>query len=354
MTLSLPSGASGALSARAETGRDAGFRRWRGTLAASAALLAGAGLAALGLHASDPGAALAGGALCGAGLLALVLAEGRARLALARDRALALARGHEDALARAQEENAAKSRFLAEMSHELRTPLNAVIGFSEMMAHEVFGPHAVPTYGEYARDIHTSGRHLLALADDILDLARIETGHRALLETAVPLADLAGDCTHMMRLSAAARSVTLVCAPEDAPLRLWADERALRQMALNLIGNAVKFTPQGGEVEVRAGLDGRGAPFLDVSDTGPGIGEAELPLDLAARHRESTLDPSTGRGAGLGLTIVRALAGLHGAELTLAARPEGGTRARVTFPPARLLPPFDTPATARASTSLRV
>ncbi|WP_127089213.1 sensor histidine kinase [Aquabacter cavernae] len=319
-----------------------------------AALLAGTGLAAFGMLGESQIAALSGGVLWGAGLLGLLAARrGRIR-ADALDVAQAQLRAQEDALARAEEENAAKSRFLAEMSHELRTPLNAVIGFSEMMAHEVFGPHTVSTYGEYARDIHTSGRHLLALADDILDLARIETGHRALLETAVSLPDLAGDCTHMMRLSAAARSVTLTCAPGETPLRLWADERALRQMVLNLLGNAIKFTPHGGEVHISTGLDGRGAPYLEVTDTGPGIGEAELPLDLAARHRESTLDPTTGRGAGLGLTIVRALAGLHGAELTLSARPEGGTRASVTFPAARLLPTFDAPEGARAIASTGV
>ncbi|HQS09837.1 MAG TPA: HAMP domain-containing sensor histidine kinase [Xanthobacteraceae bacterium] len=244
----------------------------------------------------------------------------------------------ERAIADAQAENAAKSRFLAEMSHELRTPLNAVIGFSEMMADEVLGAHAVATYGDYARDIHSSGRHLLALADDILDVARIETGHRTLLETAVGLDALAADCAHMMRLSAHGKAMRLAVVASPAAPRLWADERALRQITLNLLANAVKFTPAGGTVCLHVGTSETGAPFLAIEDTGPGIGAAELPLKLSAHNRESRLDLATGRGAGLGLAIARGLAALHGARLTLEARPAGGTRAQVTFPPSRALP----------------
>ncbi len=241
------------------------------------------------------------------------------------------------ALDAALAESRAKSKFLAEMSHELRTPLNAVIGFSEMMAQEVLGPHAVPTYRDYAQDIHASGRHLLSLADDVLDLARIETGHRELFETAVSLETLAQDCSHMMRLAASQRSVSLTIHLAPVP-RLWADERAVRQMTLNLLTNAVKFTPQGGAVRLRVALDASGRPYLAVEDTGPGMGDAELPLALSPRHRESALDRASGRGAGLGLAIVHGLADLHGAELTLADRASGGTRATLTFPVARCLP----------------
>ncbi len=354
MTHPLSSGASGAASVSADAGRDAGFGgRWAPLLFGAFA----AGGAALALHGGVfefAGFAVLGGAACGAGLTGALFLRRRANTALRAARAQAELAALRHALAVADEENAAKSRFLAEMSHELRTPLNAVIGFSEMMAHEVFGPHGVPAYGEYARDIHASGRHLLALADDILDLARIETGHRALLETAVSLPDLARDCTHMMRLSAAGRAVRLTCDARTEPLRLWADERALRQMTLNLLANAVKFTPKGGAVTVSVGLEEDGAPYLAVEDTGPGIGEAELPLDLSARHRESTLDPTTGRGAGLGLTIVRGLADLHGARVTLAARAEGGTRAAIHFPPSRRLDAAEADVAPAAPLSARV
>lgn len=236
--------------------------------------------------------------------------------------------------ARAEEESRAKSRFLAEMSHELRTPLNTVMGFSEMMAEEVLGPHRVAAYGGYARDIHACGRHLLALADDLLDLARIETGHRVLLETAVPFDLLAQECLAMMAPQAREKGVLLRDATARPPVRLWGDERALRQMALNLLANAVKFTPEGGEVSLGAGLTQEGAPFLAVEDTGRGLAERELPFE-EARHRESRLDQATGRGAGLGLAIVEGLAGLHGATLSLARRPGGGTVATVVFPASR-------------------
>lgn len=338
MTHPLPSGATDALSDSAETARAGGFAGRELPLAAGFALAAGVGAGGFALlHESLTCAALSG-VLCGVGALGFALLPCARRLARSTRVAQEETRLAREALARAAAESAAKSRFLAEMSHELRTPLNAVIGFSEMMAHEVLGPHSVASYGDYARDIHASGRHLLLLADDILDLARIETGHRALLETAVSLPDLAGDCADMMRLAAADRAITLTLAPLPPALRLWADERALRQMLLNLVSNAVKFTPRGGEVRLGAGLDGAGMPYLSVEDTGPGLGEQELPLDLAARHRESTQDPGTGRGAGLGLTIVQGLAALHGAQLELSTRAGGGTRATITFPPARRLP----------------
>ena len=291
------------------------------------------------------GVALAGGALAGgagalaggaAALIAASLIVLRARrLEAALGAAEARAETAEAAARQATAENLAKSRFLAEMSHELRTPLNTVMGFSEMMADEVLGPHRVPAYGSYARDIHASGQHLLALADDLLDLARIESGHRTLMETPVRLDALAEDCVGMMRPLAAGARVTLACEVRGAP-RLWGDERALRQIALNLLANAVKFTPHDGSVRLLAGIGGDGVPFVAVEDTGPGITERELPLG-AAHPRESRLDLATGRGAGLGLAIVRGLAGLHGGALTLERRPSGGTRAEVTFPPARAI-----------------
>ncbi|MDI4659170.1 sensor histidine kinase, partial [Xanthobacter autotrophicus] len=291
------------------------------------------------------GLALAGGALAGgvgavAGGTAAMLAASllilrTQRLEAALRAAEARADAAEAAARQAAAENLAKSRFLAEMSHELRTPLNTVMGFSEMMADEVLGPHRVQAYGSYARDIHASGQHLLALADDLLDLARIESGHRTLMETPVRLDALAEDCVAMMRPLASGARVTLTAGVEGTP-RLWGDERALRQIALNLLANAVKFTPHDGSVRLLAGIGAQGMPFLTVEDTGPGIAERELPLG-AAHPRESRLDLATGRGAGLGLAIVRGLAGLHGGALTLERRPGGGTRAEVTFPPARAL-----------------
>lgn len=288
-------------------------------------------------------AVVAAGALAGHAAGGIVLAfaaglgaaAGAALLVRAAARSEASRRLWEARARAAEAESRAKSLFLAEMSHELRTPLNTVMGFSEMMAAEVLGPHRVAAYGGYARDIHASGSHLLALADDLLDLARIESGHRSLMETPVRLDLLAQDCLGMMRPQAEARAVTLAQETQDAP-RMWGDERALRQIILNLMANAVKFTPGGGAVLLRAGIDADGAPFLAVEDTGPGIADGELPLGCA-HAGESRLDLATGRGAGLGLAIVRGLAALHGGTLKLTRRSGGGTSARVAFPRARAM-----------------
>ncbi|MFG1480831.1 HAMP domain-containing sensor histidine kinase [Xanthobacter sp. V4C-4] len=309
-------------------GRGVGSRRAAARVAAVGALGLAAGAFALGGGAVPAGAAVVLG--LGAAGAWQVLRLRRERVSL--EARLAAA---EAARARAEAESRAKSRFLAEMSHELRTPLNTVMGFSEMMADEVLGPHRVAAYGGYARDILASGRHLLALADDLLDLARIESGHRLLLETPVHLDRLGQDCLSMLRPDAAAHRLTLG-QETRGPAGLWGDERAVRQMALNLLANAVKFTPAGGEVRFVAGVDECGAPFMAVEDTGQGLSERELPLD-DARHRESRLDVKSGRGAGLGLAIVRALAALHGGELSLTRRSGGGTSARVHFPKSRAL-----------------
>ncbi len=278
--------------------------------------------------------AAAAGAVVGLGAGGLLITQAR-RLDRARADLEARASAAEAARAQAEADNLAKSRFLAEMSHELRTPLNTVMGFSEMMADEVLGPHRIPAYAGYARDILASGRHLLALADDLLDLARIESGHRLLLETPVHLERLGQECLAMMAPDARAHQLALG-QDSHGPAHLWGDERAVRQMALNLLANAVKFTPAGGEVRLVTGRDETGAPFLAVEDTGPGVAENELPLD-DARHRESRLDVNSGRGAGLGLAIVRGLAQLHGGTFQLTRRATGGTRALVCFPASRAL-----------------
>ncbi|MFG1360306.1 sensor histidine kinase [Xanthobacter pseudotagetidis] len=293
-------------------------------LIAAGTVLGTAGLGVLALVAAGIALGAYGARRLGGGAAGRREAELAARLAEA-----------EAACRRAEAESAAKSRFLAEMSHELRTPLNTVMGFSEMMAQEVLGPHRIPAYGGYARDILASARHLLALADDLLDLARIESGHRVLLETAVRLDLLARETLAMMAPEAKRRGLALHA--EGAPLRLWADERALRQMLLNLMGNAVKFTPAGGEVRLLWELRD-GAPAIRVEDTGRGLAECELPLE-DARHRESRVDLSSGRGAGLGLAIVEGLAALHGGSLALTRRAGGGTRASLVLPAGRVLAP---------------
>ena len=155
------------------------------------------------------------------------------------------------------------------MSHELRTPLNAILGFSEVMKTEVFGEHAVPAYKEYSADIHNSGVHLLGLINEILDLSRIEAGRYELNEEAVSLAGIVEDCHHLLKLRATNRGITIHEMFEADMPRLWADERAIRQICLNLLSNAIKFTPQGGEIWLKVGWTASGGQYMSVKDTGP-------------------------------------------------------------------------------------
>src|SRR6202012_2034175 len=188
----------------------------------------------------------------------------------------------DEARHRAESANVAKSRFLAQMSHELRTPLNAILGFSEVMKSEIFGEHAVPVYKEYSNDIHNSGVHLLGLINEILDLSRIEAGRYELNEEAVALLQVAEECHHLLKLRATNRNIVIHDLFEPDMPRLWADERAARQICLNLLSNAIKFTPQGGEIWLKVGWTASGGQYMSVKDTGPGIPEEEIPIVLAS------------------------------------------------------------------------
>ena len=167
----------------------------------------------------------------------------------------------DEARRRAEEANLAKSRFLASMSHELRTPLNAILGFSEVMANEVLGPMGNQTYREYARDVHESGQHLLDLINEILDLSRIEAGRYQLNEEPLMLLHVVEDCCHLMELKARNKDIRIVQDFESTMPRLFADERAVRQITLNLLSNAIKFTSTGGEIRVRVGWTAGGGQY---------------------------------------------------------------------------------------------
>src|SRR5690606_17125570 len=175
-----------------------------------------------------------------------------------------------------------KSRFLATMSHELRTPLNAILGFSEVMATEVLGPLENATYREYANDINGSGRHLLHLINEILDLSRIEAERYQLTEEPVSLESVVEECCHLMELRARNKDIRLIQQYEPTLPRLFADERSLRQITLNLLSNAIKFAPSGGEVLVRVGWTAGGGQYVAVKDNGPGIPDEEIPIVLSA------------------------------------------------------------------------
>ena len=243
----------------------------------------------------------------------------------------------DEARRRAETANISKSRFLAQMSHELRTPLNAILGFSEVMKTEIFGPHSVPAYKEYSGDIHNSGVHLLGLINEILDLSRIEAGRYELNEEPVTLANVVAECSHLLQMRAKARGITLHELLETDMPRLWADERAVRQICLNLLSNAIKFTPQGGEIWLKAGWTASGGQYMSVKDNGPGIPEEEIPIVLASFGQGSNSIKSAEQGAGLGLPIAKNLLDLHGGTFTLKSKVRIGTEVIITFPPERVM-----------------
>jgi two-component system, cell cycle sensor histidine kinase PleC len=244
---------------------------------------------------------------------------------------------HDEARRRAEEANVAKSRFLATMSHELRTPLNAILGFSEVMKSELFGPHSVDQYREYSTDIHASGQHLLNIINEILDLSRIEAGRYELHEEAVDLASLAEDCRHMLDMRARAKQISLTAQVDRHLPRIWADERSLRQIIINLLANGIKFTPEGGDVTVKVGWTANGGQYIAIKDTGPGIPEDEIPTVMETFGRGSNAIKTAEQGTGLGLPIVKGLVELHGGHFHLRSKLREGTEVIVIMPSARVM-----------------
>lgn len=243
----------------------------------------------------------------------------------------------EEARRRAETANKAKSRFLATMSHELRTPLNAIMGFSEVMKAEILGPLQNPTYREYASNIHDSGKHLLHLINEILDLSRIEAGRYELHEEPLRLSDVAEDCHRLLKLRAQSKGVDLIEDYDNDLPQIWADQRAIRQICLNLMSNALKFTPKGGRVTVTVGAMTDGGQYLSVRDTGPGIPAEEIPKVLQVFGQGSLAHENAEGGTGLGLPIVQNLIELHGGQFELLSELRKGTEAIITMPKQRIL-----------------
>ena len=236
----------------------------------------------------------------------------------------------------AEEANIAKSRFLATMSHELRTPLNAILGFSEVMKDELFGTHKDQRYKEYSADIHTSGEHLLNLINEILDLSRIEAGRYELHEETIQLSDIASDCCRLLQLKAEKKQLEVVQDYEDENLKLWADERAVRQIIINLLSNAIKFTPQGGVIKVSILVNPERELVLSVKDTGPGIPADEIPKILTNFGQGSLAHETAEGGSGLGLPIVKGLIDIHGGVFNLESKLRKGTEVIIRFPARRV------------------
>jgi two-component system, cell cycle sensor histidine kinase DivJ len=254
---------------------------------------------------------------------------------LAGTRDISERKAQEDELTRARDEamsaSRAKTQFLASMSHELRTPLNAVIGFSEILNRELFGALGEQRYRDYARMIHESGEHLLHVVNDILDMSKIEAGKLKLLKEPFDVGLLVRSCADVMRHAAEAKQLTLIAeVPSDLP-ELVADKRACKQMLLNVISNAIKFTDAGGLVRISAREAG-GMVELIVADNGIGIAEHDLPK---LGHPFVQADNAYNRshdGAGLGLSVVQGLARLHEGRLELASKLGQGTTATIVLP----------------------
>jgi PAS domain S-box-containing protein len=235
----------------------------------------------------------------------------------------------------AEKASTAKSEFLAKISHEIRTPLNAIIGFSEVMMDERFGPVGNERYRQYLKDIHTSGGHLISLLNDLLDLSKIEAGKLELTFVSVNLNDLLQQCVAIMQQQANRERVIIrTSLPPNLP-QIVADARSVRQIALNLLSNSIKFTGAGGQVIVSAALNDEHEIVLRVRDTGPGMSEKELQTALEPFRQLAT--SSRAGGTGLGLPISKALAEANHARFRITSQVSDGTLVEVAFPATRVL-----------------
>jgi signal transduction histidine kinase len=238
----------------------------------------------------------------------------------------------------ADEANVAKSRFLAAMSHELRTPLNAILGYAEVIRDQVMGP-ALDRYSSYAGDIHSSGAHLLSIINDLLDTARIDTRDLDLATEPTEAAALVRDCVAMVRPQSdvAGVAVTQAVATDLPPLLI--DRKAIRQILLNLLSNALRFTPAGGRIAITVTRGPDDGAVFEVADSGSGIAAAEMPHLFEPFHRRPAEVRSDRHGTGLGLPICRGLIELHGGSIGIDSAPGQGARVRFTLPPDRVCAP---------------
>lgn len=262
-----------------------------------------------------------------------------------------LQKQHEQELIQAKNEadlaNRSKTEFLTNMSHELRTPLNAVIGFSQLIKDQAFGPNS-DRYVSYAEDINNSGKLLLDLINDILDMSRIEAGRLVLGEETISLHGAIQDCIRLVMPRAAEGQVQLECLADPDLPAINADPRSLKQILLNVLSNAVKFTPQQGRVTIAAELEAGGDLRIVISDTGIGIPADVLPnLFAPFRQGDNSISRRFG-GTGLGLAISRKLIELHGGNVAIESEAGQGTTVYLTFPAARLVQADGAPQSGEA------
>jgi PAS domain S-box-containing protein len=236
----------------------------------------------------------------------------------------------------AEAANQQKSDFLAKISHEIRTPLNAIIGFSEVMMEERFGPIGSDRYRAYLRDIHVSGAHLLSLINDLLDLSKIEAGKLELRSEAVAVNEVIQECVGLMQPQANRERIIIRTSLGANVPNVVADPRSFRQILLNLLSNAVKFTRAGGQVIVATALEDSGEVVVRIRDTGIGMSEKDVETAMKPFRQVAT----SGRqreGTGLGLPLTKALVEANRASFAIDSVPNQGTLVRITFPTTRVL-----------------
>ncbi len=237
----------------------------------------------------------------------------------------------------AETANAHKTEFLARVSHEIRTPLNAIIGFSDMMASEHFGAIGNPRYVEYASDIGRSGRHVLDIVNDLLDISKIEAGEMELEFSAVELNEAISEAVSLVQPQANAQRVIIRTSLSGAVPRVVADQRSVKQIALNILSNAIRFTPSGGQIVVSCAYEPTGSVILRIRDTGVGMTRGELEQAMKPFRQVTTGARKRGDGTGLGLPLTKAMVEANRAQFAITSAPNEGTLVEITFPSQRVL-----------------
>ena len=236
----------------------------------------------------------------------------------------------------AEDANQAKSEFLANMSHELRTPLNAILGFSDMMKQKVFGELGATQYGEYVEHINESGHHLLDIINDILDLSKIEAGKITLVEDYIDLNILVEDAIGYLEPSLSEKQISVDFNKKSDRSELHIDQRLVKQICLNVLSNAVKFTPTKGSISIEQSIDKKGQAVLSIQDSGPGMTHSEIEIALQPFGQTGNTFTRSQKGTGLGLPLVKSFMELHSGELVIQSQKGHGTLIKLIFPRERV------------------
>ena len=214
----------------------------------------------------------------------------------------------------------------------MRTPLNAIIGFSEVISNELFGPIVNEKYLEYIKDIHSSSLHLLSIINDVLDMSKIEAGKVELAKEVVQMQNVISEVMRMVHERARSRDIELTAQLSDENVEIWADERSMKQIFLNLLSNAIKFSKEGGQVYVRVVADHPDIAVLEIEDQGIGMSEEEQERALQPFGQAKPVTTRNYGGTGLGLPITKGLVEAHGGTLTIDSRAGHGTMVRIVLP----------------------